>query len=104
MAEITDRTIRVGYAAEGEQLKIRVGPRDDDQLATFTVEPSCQTDELEPPNSGHWLCLTHPDTDLSNNMKVGSHTETGDHKMVWICHAHGPETVKYKKEDGDEPT
>jgi hypothetical protein len=50
------------------------------------VRPPC-------PNktNGHWYCLTHQKGFANQFMKDTHISQTGKHKLVWVCHEHGPE-------------
>jgi hypothetical protein len=51
---------------------------------TLTVGPWC---ELE---RGHWACLSHR-RNLHTRRNLDRHTRLGEHRLVWLCWAHGPE-------------
>ena len=52
---------------------------------TLEVLPPCQDQR-----GGHWHCLTHK-KGFVNNFAKDDHIHEGTHKLVWICHTHGPE-------------
>jgi len=41
--------------------------------------------------NGHFYCLTHQ-LGFQNALGADQHTDKGRHKLVWVCHEHGPET------------
>jgi len=51
---------------------------------TLTLGPLC---ELE---RGHWACLSHRHN-FHTQRSVDRHTRLGEHRLVWLCWAHGPE-------------
>jgi len=51
---------------------------------TLTVGPPC---ELE---RGHWACLSHR-RNFHSRRSLERHTRLGEHRLVWLCWAHGPE-------------
>ena len=51
---------------------------------TLTVRPVC---ELE---RGHWACVSHRRT-FHTRRSLDRHTRLGEHRLVWLCWAHGPE-------------
>jgi hypothetical protein len=51
---------------------------------TLTVGPLC---ELE---RGHWACVSHHRT-FHTRRSLDRHTRLGEHRLVWLCWAHGPE-------------
>jgi hypothetical protein len=51
---------------------------------TRTVGPLC---ELE---RGHWACLSHQ-RNFHTRGSLDRHTRLGQHRLVWLCWAHGPE-------------
>jgi hypothetical protein len=51
---------------------------------TLTVGPLC---ELE---RGHWACVSHR-RNFRTRRGLDRHTRLGEHRLVWLCWAHGPE-------------
>jgi hypothetical protein len=51
---------------------------------TLTVGPLCELDR------GHWACLSHRRT-FRTRRSLERHTHLGQHRLVWLCWAHGPE-------------
>jgi hypothetical protein len=80
-----DRPLTASLAAAAEEPTpdpVPVGV--DSRPATLTVGPLC---ELE---RGHWACLSHRRT-LHTHRSLNRHTRLGEHRLVWLCWAHGPE-------------
>jgi hypothetical protein len=50
----------------------------------FAVGPLCELDR------GHWVCLSHRRT-FHSRRSLDRHTHLGEHRLVWLCWAHGPE-------------
>jgi hypothetical protein len=51
---------------------------------TLTVGPLCELDR------GHWACLSHRRA-FRTRGSLDRHTGLGEHRLVWLCWAHGPE-------------
>jgi hypothetical protein len=51
---------------------------------TLRVGPLCGLDR------GRWACLSHRRT-LRTRRSLDRHTHLGEHRLVWLCWAHGPE-------------
>jgi hypothetical protein len=51
---------------------------------TLTVGPLCELDR------GHWACLSHR-RDFRTRRSLDRHIRLGEHRLVWLCWAHGPE-------------
>jgi hypothetical protein len=51
---------------------------------TLTVGPLCGLDR------GHWACLSHH-RNFHIHRSLNRHTRLGEHRLVWLCWAHGPE-------------
>jgi hypothetical protein len=50
----------------------------------LTVGRLCEQDR------GHWACLSHRRT-FRTRRSLERHTRLGEHRLVWLCWAHGPE-------------
>jgi hypothetical protein len=50
----------------------------------LTIGPLCGLDR------GHWACLSHH-RNLHTHRSLDRHTRLGEHRLVWLCWAHGPE-------------
>jgi hypothetical protein len=51
---------------------------------TRTLGPLCELDR------GHWACLSHRRT-FRTRGSLDRHIRLGEHRLVWLCWAHGPE-------------
>jgi hypothetical protein len=51
---------------------------------TRMVGPLCELDR------GHWACLSHRRT-FRTRGSLDRHIRLGEHRLVWLCWAHGPE-------------
>jgi hypothetical protein len=51
---------------------------------TLIVGPWCELDR------GHWACLSHR-RNFRTRGSLDRHTRLGEHRLVWLCWAHGPE-------------
>lgn len=63
----------------------------DDEVGPAVVLASCGSSQ-----DGFWLCVSHPDVHLRNQMQKDAHvfasdTKVSDHKLAWACFAHGIE-------------
>jgi hypothetical protein len=80
-----DRPLMASVGAEAEE-----PPPDPDPLGvdsrpvTLTVGPLCKLDR------GHWACLSHR-CNFHTHRSLERHTRLGQHRLVWLCWAHGPE-------------
>jgi hypothetical protein len=50
----------------------------------LTVGPMCGLDR------GHWACLSHH-RNFHTHRSLDRHLHLGEHRLVWLCWAHGPE-------------
>jgi hypothetical protein len=53
---------------------------------TRMVGPWCELDR------GHWACLSHR-RNFRTRGSLDRHTRLGEHRLVWLCWAHGPEQL-----------
>ena len=84
-AAAADRPLRASRAAAAvEPTPDPVPDGVSSRPVTLTVGPLC---ELE---RGHWACLSHR-RNLHTRRSVDRHTRLGEHRLVWLCWAHGPE-------------
>ena len=79
--------------AEAEELTPRpspvgVGSRPD----TLTVGPPCNLER------GHWACVSHH-RNFHTRRNLDRHTRLGEHRLVWLCWAHGPEQPGPRRTD-----
>jgi hypothetical protein len=56
----------------------------DSRPVTLTVGPLCELDR------GHWACLSHR-RNFHSRRSLDGHTRLGEHRLIWLCWAHGPE-------------
>jgi hypothetical protein len=56
----------------------------DSHPVTLTVGPLCGLER------GHWACVSHH-RNLHTHQSLDRHTRLGQHRLVWLCWAHGPE-------------
>jgi hypothetical protein len=73
----------VTAAKQGETIALTFGPYG--KPTTHEVLAPC--DEK---NNGHWYCVTHKQH-FPNQLQKDGHIHVGKHKLVWVCHRHGPE-------------
>lgn len=76
---------RLTKAEAGDVFKLRRGPGKG-TLENATVGPNCGAN-----HRGNWYCATHR-LHLENQSMKDVHIADGRHRLVWICHLHGPET------------
>jgi hypothetical protein len=84
-AAAADRSLTASLAAAAEEPTpdpVPVGV--DSRPVTLTVGPLC---ELE---RGHWACVSHR-RNFHSRRSLDGHTRLGEHRLVWLCWAHGPE-------------
>ena len=80
-----DRPLTASRAAEADEPTPDPAPVGvSSHLGTFTVGPWCELDR------GHWACLSHR-RNLHTHRSLDRHTRLGEHRLVWLCWAHGPE-------------
>jgi hypothetical protein len=84
-ATAADRPLTASIAAAADQ------PTPDPLAAgagsgpgTLPVGPWCGLER------GHWACLSHRRT-FRTRRSLDRHTHLGQHRLVWLCWAHGPE-------------
>jgi Family of unknown function (DUF5317) len=91
-APADDQHPRISLAKAGEQARfpfpVGVGSRP----VTLTVGPLC---ELE---RGHWACVAH-NRGFATRRGLDRHTHLGEHRLVWLCWAHGPEQPRHGPAD-----
>jgi hypothetical protein len=73
----------MNFVDPGETVTVSYGPRD--TAVALEVGQPC-----EPAQSGHWACTCGEG--IANNMGLSNHDGAG-HRIFWICHEHGPESV-----------
>jgi len=83
-ATAVDRPLRTSVAAAGEPTPDPSPVGGSSPPGTLTMGPLC---ELE---RGHWACVSHRRT-FHTRRSLDRHTRLGQHRLVWLCWAHGPE-------------
>jgi hypothetical protein len=79
-----DRPVTAGGAAAEELTAFPVRGEVGSGQGTLMVGPLCGLER------GHWACLSHRRT-FHTRRSLERHTHLGDHRVVWLCWAHGPE-------------
>ena len=84
LAEPVAQAPGVTFAQTGEQhpFPFRVGVRL--RPVILSIGPGCHR------NEGHWACITHG-RGFTTQARCDRHTRRGEHCLVWLCWAHGPE-------------
>jgi hypothetical protein len=83
-AAAADRPLRTTHSAADEPTPDPSPVGVSSPPVTLTVGPWC---ELE---RGHWACLSHR-RNLHTRRNLDRHSRLGEHRLVWLCWAHGPE-------------
>jgi hypothetical protein len=80
-----DRPLMASLAAEaGEPTPDPVPADVSSSPDTLRIGPLCGLDR------GHWACLSHH-RNFHTHRSLDRHTRLGEHRLVWLCWAHGPE-------------
>jgi hypothetical protein len=83
-ATAEDLPLKTSLAAAEEPTPDPLAAGVSSRPVTLTVGPLC---ELE---RGHWACLSHRRT-FRTRRSLDRHIRLGEHRLVWLCWAHGPE-------------
>jgi hypothetical protein len=83
-ATAEDRPIKSSSAAAEEPTPDPVPAGVTSGPVTLTVGPLCELDR------GHWACLSHR-RNFHTHRSLDRHMRLGQHRLVWLCWAHGPE-------------
>jgi hypothetical protein len=83
-ATAADRPVTAGGAAAEELTSYPVPGEVGSGPVTLTVGPLCGLDR------GHWACVSHRRA-FRTRGSLDRHTRLGQHRLVWLCWAHGPE-------------
>jgi hypothetical protein len=75
-------TVKFAHNGEHYPFPFRVGAGS--HQVPLTVGPGCNL------NVGHWACTTHR-RGFATRHRREHHTRHGEHRLVWMCWAHGPE-------------
>jgi hypothetical protein len=86
------RPLRLTLAKAGDHASFpfRVGVSS--RPVTLTVGPRCELD------GGHWACVIHR-RGFATRPSLDRHTRLGEHRLVWMCWAHGPEQPRHRPAD-----
>jgi hypothetical protein len=79
-----DRPLTAGGAAAEQPISDPVTGGVGSRPVTLPVGPLCGLER------GHWACLSHHRT-FRTHWSVDRHIRLGEHRLVWLCWAHGPE-------------
>ena len=84
-AAAVDRPLTASVGAAAEEPTPDPVPADiSSSPDTLRIGPLCGLDR------GHWACLSHRRT-FHTHRSLDRHTRLGEHRLVWLCWAHGPE-------------
>jgi hypothetical protein len=83
-ATAEDRPLKTSSAQADEPALDPLAAGADSRPVTLRIGPLCGLDR------GHWACLSHRRT-LRTRWSLDRHTRLGEHRLVWLCWAHGPE-------------
>ena len=83
-AAAADRPLRTSRAAADEPTPDPSPVGVSSPPVTLRVGPRCELDR------GHWACLSHR-RNFRTRGSLDRHTRLGEHRLVWLCWAHGPE-------------
>jgi hypothetical protein len=98
-APATDPRPRITLAEAGDQASFPFPVGIGSRAVTLTVGPLCELDR------GHWVCVTHR-RGFATRRSLDRHLLLGEHHLVWLCWAHGPEQPDHGPADhpgGDQP-
>lgn len=73
-----------------EVLLLQIGPNR--ERRPIEVKEACEA------GPGHWGCTC--DRAIANNADLARHVGS-THRLFWVCHEHGPESVPVKDRGGD---
>jgi hypothetical protein len=83
-ATAADRPLKTSSAAAGEPTPDPSAAGAGSGPGALTVGPLCGLER------SHWACLSHRRT-FHTRRSLDRHTHLGEHRLVWLCWAHGPE-------------
>ena len=83
-ATAADRPLKTSSAAADKPTPDPLATGISSGPGTLTVGPLCGLDR------GHWACLSHRRT-FRTRRTLDRHIHLGEHRLVWLCWAHGPE-------------
>jgi hypothetical protein len=79
-----DRSHKTSSAEADEPTPDPLAPGVSSGPVTLRIGPLCELDR------GHWACLSHRRT-FRTRRSLDRHSRLGEHRLVWLCWAHGPE-------------
>jgi hypothetical protein len=91
-APADDQHPRISLANAGEQGWFPFPVGVSSRPVTLTVGSPC---ELE---RGHWVCVAHRRS-FATGRALDRHIRLGEHRLVWLCWAHGPEQPRHGPAD-----
>jgi hypothetical protein len=83
-ATAADRPLTAGGATAEELTSYPVPGEVGSGQGTLMVGPLCGLER------GHWACVSHR-RNFHTHRSLDRHTRLGQHRLVWLCWAHGPE-------------
>jgi hypothetical protein len=91
-APADDRHPRISLATAGEQARFPFPVGVSSRPVTLTIGPPCEL------GRGHWACVTH-NRGFATRRSLDRHIRLGEHRLVWLCWAHGPEQPRHGPAD-----
>jgi hypothetical protein len=88
-ATAADRPLTAGGAAAEELTSYPVPGEVGSGQGTLMVGPLCGLER------GHWACVSHRRTFRARG-SLDRHIRLGQHRLVWLCWAHGPEQPSHE--------
>ncbi|HEY9377640.1 MAG TPA: hypothetical protein VIQ02_11165, partial [Jiangellaceae bacterium] len=83
-AAAADRSVRTGVAAAEQPTPDPVPGGVGSRPVALPVGPLCDLER------GQWACFSHR-RHFHTRRSLDRHTRLGEHRLVWLCWAHGPE-------------
>jgi hypothetical protein len=88
-ATAADRPLTAGGAAAEELTSYSVPGEVGSGQGTLRVGPLCGLER------GHWACVSHR-RNFHIHRSLDRHIRLGQHRLVWLCWAHGPEQPSHE--------
>jgi hypothetical protein len=88
-ATAADRPVTAGGAAAEELTSYSVPGEVGSGQGTLMVGPLCGLER------GHWACVSHR-LNFRTRGSLDRHIRLGEHRLVWLCWAHGPEQPSHE--------
>jgi hypothetical protein len=79
-----DRPVRTSVVAAEEPTSYPLPGGASSGPCTVALRPLCQLER------GHWACVSHR-RNFRTRRSLDRHSRLGEHRLVWLCWAHGPE-------------